>query len=77
MRSELDVHIDAHRPGLTRENQAVGEIHGPEDVGYRHVDQGSDHDGARYPRMPDGREKLAARPGDRERRDAGWQTTLQ
>ncbi|HXY66467.1 MAG TPA: hypothetical protein VEI45_19425 [Mycobacterium sp.] len=34
-------------------------------------------DAARYPRTPDGRENLAAPPGDRERRDAAWQTYLQ
>jgi hypothetical protein len=38
MRSKLDVHIGAHRPGLTRENQAVQEILGLEDVACRHVD---------------------------------------
>jgi hypothetical protein len=38
MRSKLDVHIGAHRPGLTRENQAVLEIFGLEDVARCHVD---------------------------------------
>ena len=38
MQSKLDVHVGAHRPGLTGENQAVPEIPGLEDVARRHVD---------------------------------------
>jgi hypothetical protein len=45
MRSKLDVHIGAHRPGLTRENQAVPEILGLEDVARRHVDLALDDGG--------------------------------
>ena len=38
MRSKLDVHIGAHRPCLTRENQTVLQILGLEHVARRHVD---------------------------------------
>jgi hypothetical protein len=38
MGSKLDVHVGARRPGLTRENPAVPEILGLEDVAWRHVD---------------------------------------
>jgi hypothetical protein len=38
MRSKPDVHIGAHRRGPTRENQAVLEIFGLEDVARCHVD---------------------------------------
>jgi hypothetical protein len=38
MRSELDMKIGAHRPGLTPQNQALPQIDGLEDVAGRHVD---------------------------------------
>jgi hypothetical protein len=38
MRSELDVEIGAHGPGLTRQNQAIPRIFGLEDVARSHAD---------------------------------------
>jgi hypothetical protein len=45
MRSKLDVKISAGRPGLTRQNQAVPQIFGLEDVACRHVDVSLDDGG--------------------------------
>ena len=38
MRSKLDAQLDAHRPGLTRQNQAVPQVFGFQEVARRHVD---------------------------------------
>jgi hypothetical protein len=45
MGSKFDLHIGAGRSGLTRENEAVLEIFGLEDVARRHVDLTSDDGG--------------------------------
>ena len=45
MRSKLDVHVGAHWPGLTRENQAVLQIFGLEHVARRHIDLAFDDGG--------------------------------
>jgi len=48
MRSERDVKIGAGRPGLTRENQAVAQVVGFQDVACRHIDLA--HDDGRHTR---------------------------
>ena len=51
MRSKLDVNIGAGRRGLARENQAVSQVVGLEDVAPRHLDLALD-DGRRARTAP-------------------------
>jgi hypothetical protein len=48
MRSKLDVKIGAGRPGLARENKAVPQVVGFQDVACRHIDL--THDNGRHTR---------------------------